>query len=361
MDFQTNVTNLALRIKELRDLIQTEEATKTAFIQPFLQLLGYDPSDPRVVVPEYTADTGTKKNEKVDYVILKDGNPIMLFECKSCGACLDQGKANQLHRYFQNTTTARVGVLTDGIIYEFYSDLDKPNLMDPKPFMIFDFANIDETLIAELQKLGQGNFNEDTTLNAAQNLKYTRQIKRLLGQELDSPSDDFVRLFASQIHSGPLRANVIDEFRSRVTQAARDYINDKIDERLKKAMTGSKDTDVLESTEDTDIKDSSEKDTPKIITTEEEYEGFHIVKAILREDIELSRIALRDRQNYCGILLDDNNRKPICRLHFNTAQKYLGVFDENKAETRMPIETLDEIYAFADQLKVTVKQYDGDK
>ncbi|MBI9080290.1 MAG: type I restriction enzyme HsdR N-terminal domain-containing protein [Pseudodesulfovibrio sp.] len=358
MDFQTSVANLAMRVKDLRDLIETEEATKNAFIQPFLQLLGYDPSDPRVVVPEYTADTGTKKNEKVDYVVMKEGKPIMLFECKSCGTSLDQGKANQLHRYFQNTPTARVGVLTDGVIYEFYSDLDKPNLMDPKPFMIFDFENIDETLIVELQKLGQGNFNEDTTLNAAQNLKYTRQIKRFLSQELDSPSDDFVRQFASKIYSGPLRANVIEEFRSRVAQAARDYINDKIDERLKKAMTGGKDSAVLGSTETGDVENNSEKENSKITTTEEEFEGFHIVKSILREDIDLSRIVMRDKQSYCGILLDDNNRKPICRLHFNATQKYLGVFDENKTEERKPIETLDDIYSFANQLKATIAQYD---
>jgi hypothetical protein len=208
--FASKVADLSSRIRELREHITTEEATKNAFIQPFLQLLGYDPFDPRVVVPEFTSDIGTKKKEKVDYAVMKDGNPIMLFECKTCGACLDSGKANQLHRYFQNTPTARVGVLTDGIVYEFYSDLDRPNIMDPKPFMVFDFGSVDESLIPELEKLAQGQFDEDNTLNAAQNLKYMRQIKRLLAEQLDTPGDDFVRVFASQVHNGPLRANILN-------------------------------------------------------------------------------------------------------------------------------------------------------
>lgn len=359
--FVNRVASLSARIKELREHITTEEATKNAFIQPFLQLLGYDPFDPRVVVPEYTADIGTKKKEKVDYVVLKDGDPIMLFECKTCGACLDSGKANQLHRYFSNTPTARVGVLTDGIVYEFYSDLDKPNIMDSRPFMVFDFDKVDESLIPELEKLALGKFDEDNALSAAQNLKYTRQIKRMLAEELKDPSDSFVRLFAAQIHPGQLRANVVEEFRGRVSQAAKDLINEKIDERLKSAMTRAEEGP-LDDSEEVDVlpeESTTEEGGPKIVTTDEEMEAFFVVKSILREVIDISRVAIRDRQSYCGILLDDNNRKPICRFHFNTSKWYLGVFDEGKNETRKSIESLDDIYMYASQLKATVAMYDA--
>ncbi|WP_419787298.1 type I restriction endonuclease [Pseudodesulfovibrio sp.] len=355
MDFSAKVTELSNRVNELKDDLKTEEATKNALIQPFLQLLGYDPFDPRVVVPEFTSDIGTKQKEKVDYAIKQDGEPIMLFECKACGANLDSGKANQLHRYFQNTPTARVGVLTDGIIYEFYSDLDQPNIMDKKPFMIFDFSHVDETLIPELAKLASEVFNEDSTLSAAQNLKYTRQIKTHLAKELNEPGDEFVRLFASRIYTGRLMTNVIEEFRCRVAQAATDYINEKIDERLKNAMTrvGENIPPRPQQEEEEEVEETASK----IITTEEEIEGYFIVKSILRETIAPERIFMRDKQSYCGIICDDNNRKPLCRLHFNTTQKYLGLFDAEKKEERKPLDSLNDIYKYANELKEIAARY----
>lgn len=60
---------------------------------------------------------------------------------------------------------------------------------------------------------------------------------------------------------------------------------------------------------------------------------------------------MRDTQSYCGVLLEDNNRKPICRFHLNRSQKYIGLFDQEKNETRQAIESVDDIYGFAEQLK----------
>ncbi|MBI9110082.1 type I restriction endonuclease [Maridesulfovibrio ferrireducens] len=358
MDFADKVNALAIRVNELREHLATEEATKNALVQPFLQMLGYDTFDPRVVVPEFTSDTGTKKNEKVDYAVMKDGNPIMLMECKACGCTLDQGKANQLHRYFQNTPTARVAILTDGITYKFFSDLDKPNLMDAKPFMVFDFEKVEQALIPELRKISNGQFDENSTMYAAQNLKYTREIKRLLANQFEDPSDEFIRLFAGQVYSGPLRATVIEEFRDRVVQAAQDCINEIINDRLKSAMTGEA---VPSSNHIADNKAQSENydedEAPKVVTTEEEIEGYHIIKSILREVVEPSRVIMRDTKSYCGVLLDDNNRKPLCRMHFNTGQKYLGLLDTDKNETRHPIESVDDIYSFADGLKESLARY----
>jgi hypothetical protein len=94
-----------------------------------------------------------------------------------------------------------------------------------------------------------------------------------------------------------------------------------------------------------------------VVTTIEELEGYHIIRAILREVLEVDRIVPRDTQSYFGVLLDDNNRKPLCRLHFNRTQKYLGLFDEDKKETRHPIESLDDIFQFAADLKTTVGFY----
>lgn len=90
-------------------------------------------------------------------------------------------------------------------------------------------------------------------------------------------------------------------------------------------------------------------------------EGYYIIKAILRESLDLNRIAIRDKKSYCGVLLDDNNRKPICRMYFNTKQKYLGLFTGDKYEEKVPIDDLNCIYDYANKLKNTVSSYDNKK
>ena len=94
--------------------IKTEEATKNAFVMPFIQALGYNVFDPTEVVPEFTADIGTKKSEKVDYAIIQGGQPIILIEAKSATADLNEEHASQLFRYF-SVTEARIGILTNGL------------------------------------------------------------------------------------------------------------------------------------------------------------------------------------------------------------------------------------------------------
>ena len=82
MDFKDQIKLLGDRVNKLKDQIATEEATKNAFIMPFLQALGYDVFNPMEVVPEYISDIGTKKGEKIDYAIMKDNTPCILVECK---------------------------------------------------------------------------------------------------------------------------------------------------------------------------------------------------------------------------------------------------------------------------------------
>lgn len=358
MDFNEKIQELAARVKELEPHINTEEATKNALILPFLQTLGYDTFDPRVVSPEYTCDTGTKKGEKVDYAVFRDGTPVMLLECKTCGSCLDAGKANQLHRYFQNTPSARIGILTDGVRYKFFSDLDRPNMMDEKPFMEFDFHSIEEALIPEIKKLANDRFDVETTISAAQNLKYTRQIKNIIASEFNDPSDAFVKLFTSHVYSGQLRATVLEDFRPKVKTAIQHYINDILNERLQGAMSDNVYSANEQPQADEKSAQEEQEKSKGIITTDEEREGYFIIKSILRKSVDLERIAMRDTKSYFGILLDDNNRKPICRLHFNAAQKYIGLFDSDKNETRHPLASLDQIFDFSETLLATLSNYD---
>lgn len=357
MDFADRIKALAGRIGELKSLTCTEEATKTALVLPFLQALGYDAFDPRVVIPEYTADIGTKKGEKVDYAIQRGGEIIMLIEAKCAGCELDAGKASQLHRYFHNTT-ARIGILTDGIMYQFFTDLEKPNIMDERPFMVFDFTAIEPQLVGELKKLCFDCFDADVALSAAQDLKYLRQIKALIAQEVKSPSDEFVRFFAKSVYEGQLRNNVLEDFRDRVRLAFTHFVNDELNARLQGAIQNNEYP--VKTPEEAAAAEGPSREE-RIETTEEEREGFYIIKAIVREVVDPARVVMRDTISYCGVLLDDNNRKPICRLHLNSPTvKYLETIDADKKGTRHKIDSLNDIYQYADALKATAAGYDAE-
>ena len=219
------------KVPEIKKHAQTEEATKNALVLPFLQLLGYDPFNPTEVCPEFTSDVGTKKGEKVDYAVMISGKPVILIECKYSGSCLDSGQCNQLYRYFTNTA-ARIGILTNGLEYRFFSDLDKTNLMDQKPFMLFDIENPEDALIGELKKITKEHFDLDATISAANQLKYTREIKKVLATEIQDPSEEFIRFFASRVYSGRLTQQAREWFSGIVKRSVSHYINDVINERL---------------------------------------------------------------------------------------------------------------------------------
>lgn len=353
MDFIERLQSLSKKISQQSSAITTEEATKNAFIMPFLHnVLGYDVFDPTEVIPEFTADTGIKKGEKVDYAILKDGQVQILVECKKYSEKLSTKHAGQLFRYF-SVTNARIGVLTNGAQYEFYTDLDAPNKMDEKPFLILNLEDIDEHIVPEVLKLTKSSFDVDSVVDAAGELKYLSQIKKILNEQFNEPEEEFVKFFASRIYDGVLTAKVKHTFSEITSKALKQFLNDSINARLKSAMgasitTTSTSIDIPETKSTENTTDDSEKN--KVDTTIEEIEAFNVIKAILRQQFEVTRIAARDTQSYFGVLLDDNNRKPLCRLHFNAKQKYLGLFDESKKETRHPISSIDEIFNFSDQL-----------
>ena len=323
-----------------------------------IKTLGYDVFNPEEVVPEFTCDVGTKKGEKVDYAIMKDGNPIMLFECKSANTNLEKEHASQLYRYF-SVTEVKVGVLTNGIIYKFYSDLEESNKMDITPFLELDMLNITEPIVEELKRFRKESFKTDEIVSAASELKYTKEIKKILGEELDSPSEAFVKFFTKQVYSKRMTKRIREKCKDTTQQAFKEFINDKISERLKSAL------EVPESVGDTQEKNHDlEKEIPEddddgIVTTEEEIEGFHIVRAILYETTDPERVVLKDTRSYCNVLLDNNVRKPICRFYFDHKQKYVGFFDENKAQEKVLIDKLSEIYKHSEKLKATIGYYDG--
>jgi len=359
MDFKDQIRQLGERVTKLKAQVTTEEATKNAFIMPFIKELGYDVFNPLEVVPEFVADIGIKVGEKIDYAIMKDGAPIILIECKSHTAPLNVHNASQLFRYF-HTTNAKFSILTNGIEYRFYTDLVAPNKMDEKPFFSFDITDIRDAQVEELKKFHKAYFDFDNIVNTASELKYTNELKQLIGEELQQPSAEFVRHFARQVYPGMITQKVLDQFSELTRRSFQQYLNDLITERLKSAL--SKETEVQRSDAppiDPDAPDGG--DGGRIVTTEEELEGFMIVKTILRQAIPVSRVAYRDAQSYFAILLDDNNRKTICRLYFNSSRKYIGLFDGHKKETKVELFSLDDIFIHAPALLQCVEAYDNKK
>jgi hypothetical protein len=357
MDFADRIRELSTRIPQQLEHISTEEATKNALVLPFISALGYNVFDPREVTPELIADVGTKKGEKVDYAVMRDGEPIMLVEVKCVGTSLDKCHASQLYRYF-SVTSARFGLLTNGVQYRFFSDLDAPNKMDAKPFLEVDLSAPEDGQVVQLKKFAKSNFDLEGILESASDLKYTSEIKKILSQEMVEPSEEVVRLFAKRVYSGHFTKGVKEQFEAITRRALHEFVSDRVRDRLRSALnqeteTRKSDVDVLP-----DAK-SGVAPEEEIETTPEEREGFYVVRAILAEIVDPKRVVLRDVRSYCGVLLDDNNRKPLCRLHFNTSQKYLGLFDENKEEHREPIEEITDVYRFARQLKETAARYDA--
>lgn len=362
MDFIDQLRILATRIANTRTMIQTEEATKNAMVMPLIQILGYNVFDPTEVTPELVADVGTKKGEKVDYAILKDGNPIILFECKKAGAELNINHAGQLFRYF-HVTSARFGVLTNGFTYRFFTDLEQPNKMDEKPFFEFNILDFKERDVEELKKFAKSSFDLETILTTANELKYTRAIQTKIAELMVSPTEEFVRLISSELIGGRrFTPTIRDQFTLITRRAFEQLIGERINERLKGAMTPES-TSVPETVAaviaaDMVSETSTRQAEPLVVTTSEELEGFHIVRAILRGIVPTKRIVMRDAQSYCAILLDDNNRKPICRLRFNNLEKLrLGLFNAKKEEEIVALESPDDIYNYTAELNAVVTSY----
>ena len=355
MELNEKLHELAQRIGSIKESVTTEEATKTSMIMPFFQLLGYDVFNPKEFVPEFIADVGIKKGEKVDYAIVLDGEPLVLVECKPCNKPLEK-HSSQLFRYF-GTTSAKFAILTNGLTYQFFTDLDDKNKMDPRPFLTINLLSLQDRDIVEIEKFQKNVIDVDDILNSAENLKYTRLIKDYFVRNIESPSVEFVKSILNDVYKGVKTQKVIETFTPLVKKAVTQYINDSMNAKIKAALDNQDDIEP----EPVAI-ESPEPDTPqtkekKIDTTIEELEAYAIIKSILRTIVDGSRITYRDTESYFGILLDNNGRKWICRVYLRPAVKYLVISDDNKQGVRHDIECIDDIYNHAEELRASCQRY----
>lgn len=343
MEFLEKINQLKERALGLRDNLKTEEATKNALVMPFLNTLGYDVFNPLEVVPEYIADSRFKKDEKVDYAILKDNSPVILIECKKVeNDKLDVKKhAGQLFKYF-TASKAKFIILTNGIVYKFFSDVEETNVLDKEPFFTFNLLDFKENQLETLSEFCKENFDIDKAFSNAGDLKYIKQFEEVIEQEYRNPSDEFVRylLDKSGIFDGIKTAKVIEKHKKTTVEAFNLFMS--------KVMKTSLDFNLNSKQDEKDKKSD-------VVTTLEELEGYAIIKSMLNGTVDVNRVTYRDNSSYFNILLDDNIRKTVCRLYFNRSQKYIAFLDENK-EQKTPIDSVNSIFKFEKQLKERVDE-----
>lgn len=341
MEFEEKLKDYVNRIKKLKPNIKTEEATKTSLIMPFFQLLGYDVFNPNEFTPEYIADVGIKKGEKVDYAIILNGELSILIEAKSITEVLDKHDS-QLFRYF-GTTKAKFAILTNGKIYKFFTDLEKQNVMDSTPFLEIDLENLSDNDIVEIGKFKKENFDINEIFSTAENLKYLGQMKKILKEEFSKPSDDFVKMILSKgIYDGVKTVNIIERYKPILKKSISLYFNELLNSKIKNVIEKS-----IEEENEEEIQINNE---PKIVTTVEELQSFYTVKSILSEQCELERITYKDNENYFAILLDNKVTKWLCRIYIKENVKYAVIPDENKKDKRYDFNNVNDLYKLKKQL-----------
>lgn len=358
--FIEQIKNLATRIETLKDSIATEEATKTAIVMPFFQILGYDVFNPLEFSPEFTADVGIKKGEKVDYAILNDGSPIILIECKSIAENLTKHDS-QLFRYF-GTTSAKFGILTNGIEYKFFTDLEEPNKMDTTPFFTFNILELRDIHIQEIAKFRKETFDLENISSTASDLKYLNALKDYLSVQFENPDEEFVKFLVQQIYVGLKTKNALEKFTPIIAKGLKQIVTEKVNDKLNAALTSTGDSKVRVTLPEPNNMESSTVEPVKddgIVTTPEELETYSIVKVILKDTISPERVFYRDNKSYFNIIIDNSIRKWIIRVYFEKNRNFIVLNDAATDKERTVIDFVNpiDLLNYNEQIINTVQSY----
>lgn len=349
MDLIDHLQGLAARADQTGDSLTNEEATKMALIAPFIQALGYDIHNPTEVKCEFSADLpGIKQGERVDYAVLENGQPKILVEAKPFRTDLRSAEKSQLSRYFQ-ATHARIGILSNGRKFLFFSDLDRQNLMDEKPFAEIDLFDLKAAPLEQIKQLSKSMFDLDTLLSTAERLKYLRGVKEEIKAELNDPSEWLVREMAKRVHTAErVSSQLLEKFKPVVVDAIEVVINERINDRLSSAMKAEK------VVEPAPVESAGLVSSDGIEFTEEEREGLYVVRAICASEIDPSRLSEKDTKTYCNVLLDNNSWKSILRMHFNGVSKRLEIFDDAEPKF-VALEKVSDIYQYTERVRAALR------
>ena len=344
--------------------LKTEEGTKQALVLPFVQALGYNVFNTDEVTPEYTADVGARQGWKVDYAIMRGPeDPIILIECKKESESLVPHQA-QLGRYFPHVK-ARIGILTNGWVWQFFSDLDEPNKMDATPFLEIDIRVLKNRDFTELERFTKHSFDLDTIHSAATDMRQVSSVKEYLKQMYLQPDNDFVRCVALACNyprEGNLTQIKIAEFSEYVKRAFHGFVAEQINDAWQSVMERHNAVEGNDlPTDETDLTGGSagvetNRRGGSIITTAEEQEAYELVKAAISNVVTPERVTINDTVYYCGVILDGDSRKTVCRFRFGPRVKNLCLGDMRN-ETLHRLDSITDISNYADQLRSAAERY----
>ena len=342
MGFKEDVQKLSAQIAERRDHVVNEEMGKQVLIIPFLKVLGFDVYNPLEVRPEYTSDFGKKKGEKVDYAVFKDGTPLMFIEAKALAEDLGSHDS-QLARYFNATPQIRLAILTNGVVYKFFTDLNTTNVMDVNPFLVIDMTDLSLSDIEVLDNFRRDRFETDSLVKYAEELIYTSNINAKLKDLFRNPPDDFIRYLIKDFSDTRITSNVLDRFRPIVKKSISVALLEIMSQNLFPQETPDSDPQAeqnqpLEAAPDNG---SPVENSKGVTTTAEELASLAIVKSLLeRNNRDISEVTAKDTTMYYGIHVKSVTRWFI-RLNLDSAAK--------QVITRLP---LDQIQPLAQGFKV---------
>jgi predicted type IV restriction endonuclease len=267
---------------------QNEEATKQFLIIPFLQLLGYDPNNPDHVVPEADASFSDKFKNRVDYAISKEGVPVIAVEAKKVGS-LSESNRGELKGYYNAVLTVKLGILTDGLIYQLYSDTEEENLMDNEPFAVVDLAQVAQEQIADdafdaLLKLRRDTFDPADIGADARRKIFISAYVETLETAFKDPDERVVRTLMDIAGvEGRKTTNRLEEHTLYITEAMNTFFDKKLLERVgfadredlvKVSPAESQPTPLVQETPEEEPK----VDDLSIVTTEAEMKVYNYVR-----------------------------------------------------------------------------------
>lgn len=324
MAFKDELQKLSVQVKERMIHISNEEMTKQALIIPFVQMLGFDVFNPIEVRPEYSADFGKKKGEKVDYALFKDNEPIIFIEAKAVNENLNNHDA-QLSRYFNSATEVKLAILTNGVEYRFFTDLNANNVMDDTPFLKINLLNLKDSDIENLNNLRKENFDKESLINYAEELVYTSTLNDTLRNLFSNPSDEFIRFIVKDFSETRITSSVIERFRPLVKKAISNAVLEIVSKGLyqqEASATKQEEVSVAEVVAEEIVENEFEESNKKgVVTTEDELKGFEIVKGILeKNNRDISEVNYRDTTNYFSVYLK-NTTKWIIRFNLDAGKK----------------------------------------
>ncbi|MFW0738138.1 type I restriction enzyme HsdR N-terminal domain-containing protein [Flavobacterium sp. T12S277] len=289
------------KINDAIELCTNEAQTRKFLIEPFFHLLNYFPND---LIPEYNADFGERISQKIDYAILLNKKETILIEAKKYNSKLSDKEAGQLNGYFNNTKNSRIAILTNGIEYRFYSDILQPNVIDNKPFFVFNLSNYSDRDLETLIKFDKRYIVVNEIINTAQEAVFAEDFETSLLKEFIAPSKDLLKI----IHRNM-------SFKTK--------FNDETQGKMIKMINSA----LLKSLYDKKVVAESNSNTGGIITTESEIQAYHTIRTLLIQNrkIPSQRIFFKDFKSFFNISIDEHPKKIICKLIFTDSKMKLNI------------------------------------